>query len=239
MDLIGQAICNYYFHGDEEVLSVDSNYTEDEVLDPGHFFRTYATMSPLERKALDACRGRILDVGAGAGCHALELQRHGFRVTALEKSEMACRVMTDRGVENVVPADILEHSGETYDTILMLMNGAGLAGNLAGLEKMLAHLKILLTPEGQILMDSTDIIYLFQEDDGSLWVDLANEAYYGEMTYTVTYKNVTDDPFPWLFVDFETLSRYAEKQGFLAELIMEGEEYDYLVRLVHLDNKSE
>ena len=235
MDLIGQAIFNYHFYGDEEPLIIDSNYTEDEVLDPRHFFRTSELMSLLEKRALEMCSGKILDVGAGAGCHALELQNQALLVTALEKSELACRVMTDRGVGNVVQGDIMDHSGETYDTILMLMNGAGLAGNLEGLERMLAHLKSLLAPGGQILMDSTDITYLFQEDDGSLWIDLANDNYYGEMSYTVKYRNMTGDPFPWLFVDFETLSHHAGKQGFQAELLMEGEESDFLARLVLLE----
>lgn len=232
MDLIGQAIFNYHFYGDQETLTIDSNYTEDEILDPRHFFRTLEMMSPLEKRALDLCRGKILDAGAGAGCHALELQKRSFRAVALEKSELACRVMTDRGVEHVMTGDIMDHSGESYDTILMLMNGAGLAGTLAGLERMLAHLKTLLAPGGQILMDSTDIMYLFREEDGSLWVDLANDNYYGEMTYTIQYRNIKGDPFPWLFVDFETLSQYAAEQGFSAEPVMEGEDNDYLVRLV-------
>lgn len=236
MDLIGQAIYNYHFNGNDESLVIDSNYTEDEVLDPSHFFRTYDLMSAIEKRALDLCRGKILDVGAGAGCHALELQNRALRVTALEKSELACQVMTDRGVEHIVTGDMMDHTGIMYDTILLLMNGAGLAGTMQGLERMLAHLKTLLAPGGQILMDSTDIIYLFQEDDGSLWIDLANNNYYGEMTYTIKYRNKTGDPFPWLFVDFESLSQYAGKQGFKTELVMEGEDGDYLARLVHLDN---
>lgn len=232
MDLIGLAIYNHHFYGDRECLVIDSNYTEDEVLDPAHFFRTFGMMSSIEKRALELCRGNILDAGAGAGCHALELQNQDRQVTAFEKSEHACRVMSDRGIRNVVAGDIMDLTGETFDTVLLLMNGAGLAGTLAGLEKMLAHLKSLLSPGGQILLDSTDILYLFREDDGSLWIDLANDNYYGEMTYTMKYKNRTGDAFPWLFVDFDSLSHCAEKQGFDSELVMEGEEHDYLARLV-------
>lgn len=231
MDPIGQAIFNYYFKSDREKLRVDSNYTEDEEIDPVHFFREMGDLPMPEQKAIELCKGKVLDIGAGAGCHSLVLQGRGLEVTALDKSELASRVMTDRGVAKVVTESIFNFSAGPFDTVLMLMNGAGIAGTLTGLKALLNHLKSLISPDGQVLMDSTDIQYLFTEEDGSLWVDLANDQYYGEMTYTVTYKEEITSTFPWLFVDFETLAAIAAKTGLKAELILEGAENEYLARL--------
>jgi len=235
MDPIGQAIHNYYFNFDKEFLHVDSNYTEDEEINPARFFREFNEMPDLEKAALDLCHGRVLDVGAGAGCHALELQARGFDVTALEKSEMAVAVMHKRGVLKVLHEDICRFKSDHFDSILFLMNGVGISGTIEGLKEMLNHLKLLLAPGGQILLDSTDINYLFEEEDGSVWIDLASGDYYGEMTYTVTYKENIVATFPWLFVDFETLSDIATECGFSCELVIEGTDNDFLARLSNLN----
>jgi SAM-dependent methyltransferase len=231
MDPIGQAIHNYYFDNDKEFLDVDSNYTENEEIDPARFFRKFNEMPDLEKTALNLCQGRVLDVGAGAGSHALELQARGFLVTALDKSELAVGVMLHRGVSNVIHEDICRFKSDNFDSILLLMNGAGIAGTIQGLKELISHLKSLLAQGGQILLDSTDISYLFEEEDGSVWVDLASGDYYGEMTYTVTYKKNITATFPWLFIDFETLSDIAAACGFSCELVGEGADNDFLARL--------
>ena len=230
MDPIGAAIFNRFFNNDREVIQVDSNYTEDEEIDPSWFFRNYQEMPVLERLALDLCRGRVLDAGAGAGCHALALQDKHFDVVALDHSAAACEVMKARGVLNVLHSDLYGLTAGSYDTILLLMNGAGIAGTLNGLDRLLNHLKSLLAPGGQILLDSSDISYLFEEEDGSVWMDLASDNYYGEMEYTVRYREQVST-FPWLFVGFEILSLAAEKAGMNIECMGEGSENDFLARL--------
>jgi len=231
MDPIGQAIYHYYFHQDTEKLSVESNYTEGEEIDPAYFFRSFDEMPEIEKTALRLCRGKVLDVGAGAGCHSLELHNRGFSVVSIEKSELAAAVLKHRGAYQVVMGDIYKYSGNQFDTILMLMNGAGIAGTIKGMKMLLKHLKNLLKPEGQILLDSADIRYLFYEEDGSYWIDIANIGYYGEMTYTITYKNSITTTFPWLYIDFERLKKMALGQGLHTELIVRGEDDAYLVRL--------
>lgn len=234
MDPIGQAIYNFHFHHDPEILRVDTNYTEDEEIDPAAFFRSLEEMSALEQAAIGLCRGHVLDVGAGAGCHALELQGRQMDVVALEKSELAFQVMKDRGVLHPVLGDIYHYRGETFDTILLLMNGIGIAGTLEGYGRLLDHLKGLLAPGGQILFDSSDISYLFEEEDGSQWIDLANDRYYGEMDYTVTYKERFTATFPWLYLDRETLEKIAEENGYVTEFPAEGDDNNFLARLTRV-----
>jgi precorrin-6B methylase 2 len=229
-DPFGEAIQDYFEKGKAPDLIVNSNYTEGEKIAVSYFFRTEKEMPEIERAALRNCRGKILDVGAAAGCHAIVLQKKGFNVTALEKSGKASEVMKKLGIQKVVCGDIYNFSESKFDTILLLMNGAGIGETLAGLEKMLTHIKTLLNEKGQILIDSTDIKYLFLEEDGSLWIDLANEAYYGEMEYEVTYKK-SIAKFKWLFVDFETLKKVAKKAGLNCILIENGENNDFLAAL--------
>jgi SAM-dependent methyltransferase len=230
-DPIGQAIWDYANGIREDSIVVNSEIAEDDVLLPSYFFREYDQMPIQEQKALSLCNGRILDVGAGAGAHALWLQEKGYDVDALEISKLSCDTMTKRGVKNVILQDIWEYKDQKYDTILMLMNGAGLARTLPGLSTLLNHLKTLLNPKGKILIDSSDLLYLFEDENGETWFDLAADNYYGEIDYQLTYKTIVGLPFTWLFVDQETLSDCAQSIGFKVCEISKGDHYDFLLEL--------
>ncbi len=229
-DPIGQAIADFLEYGKAPDIIVQTNYTEDETIPPSWFFRNENEMPLIEKKALDLSRGKVLDVGAAAGSHALLLQERGMDVTALEKSVFAAAVMKKRGVKNIACTDIFHYHEDLFDTILVLMNGAGIGETLSVLKKLLLHLGSLLKPDGKIIMDSSDIIYLLQEDDGSVWVDLANNSYYGEMEYELSYKD-HNSKFKWLFIDFTTLSDIAAEAGFECNLVAEGEHYEYLAEI--------
>ena len=229
-DPFGEAIQEYFEKGKAPALHVNSNYTEDEEIAASWFFRTEKEMPLIERKALKICNGKVLDVGAAAGCHALVLQKKGFNVTALEKSEKASEIMKKRGIQKVVCTDIYSFSESKFDSILLLMNGAGIGETIAGLEKLLNHLKTLLTEKGQIIIDSTDIKYLFEEEDGSVWVDLANSSYYGEMEYEVKYKKSVLK-FRWLFVDFDLLNMISAKVGLICKKVTDGPNADFLAQI--------
>lgn len=229
-DPFGEAIHDYFEKGKAPALAVNSNYTEGEKIAVSHFFRTENEMPVIELTALKNCRGKILDIGAAAGCHSIILQKKGFNVTALEKSEIAAEVMRKRGIQKVLCSDIHSYTENKFDTILLLMNGAGIGETLVGLHNLLIHLKNLLTEKGQILMDSSDIKYLFEEKDGSVWIDLANDAYYGEMEYEVKYKKSVAK-LKWLFIDFESLETICKKAGLKCEKIVSGENFDFLARI--------
>lgn len=229
-DPMGLAIADYFESGKAEDILIETNYTEDERIKPAYFFRTEDDMPQIELKALEISRGRILDVGAAAGCHALWLQERNFDVTALEKSVLAAEVMRKRGIEKVVCRDLFDYKGEKFDTILVLMNGTGIGGTCNGLRKMFAHLKTLLRKDGSILIDSSDIKYLFEEEDGSFWVNLADTSYYGEMEYEVSYQNASTS-FKWLFTDFDKLKEIAKEAGLSCKKILDGGHCDYLACL--------
>ena len=85
------------------------------------FFREPEDLSELENTAIAACRGSVLDLGAGAGAHALLLQALEFDVTALDNSPGCVETMTLSGMNKVVDEDYKKHKSK-YDTLLLLMN---------------------------------------------------------------------------------------------------------------------
>jgi SAM-dependent methyltransferase len=230
-DPLGQALLDYY-NGDHSVeITVLSNLAEDDVLKVSYLFRSFSEMPEREIKALDLCRGKVLDVGAGAGAHALLLQERGLEVTAVDVSAGAVEVMKARGVRSVRKENVFGLEDGPFYTILMLMNGIGIVGDLLGLDRFLDHAKRLLSPQGQIILESSDILYLYEEEDGSVLLDL-NAAYYGEVEYQMDYRGVKGMPFRWLFIDFGTLQDHAEIRGYSCELVTEDEQGHFLARLV-------
>lgn len=229
-DLFGKAILDFQTHTSSEDLVTETNITEPDEMSVAYLFRSYEEMPKLEQKALQLAKGNILDIGCGAGSHSLYLQEKGFHVTSIDISENAIQACQLRGITNARVQNVLEVQNEKYDTVLLLMNGTGIFGTLAHTSKYLQHLKTLLNPNGQILIDSSDIIYMFdEEEDGSKWIP--GDGYYGELTFTISYKNETEASFPWLYLDYNTLQNAAAANGLQCELVLEGDHYDYLAKL--------
>jgi SAM-dependent methyltransferase len=229
-DLFGQAILDYQTQNTPEDLVTETNISEADEMSVAYLFRTYQDMPKIEKKALQLAKGKILDVGCGAGSHSLYLQQKGFEVTAIDISPNAIKACQLRGVKDARVQHLLELENEQFDTILLLMNGTGIFGTLAETSKYLQKLKSLLTPDGQILIDSSDIIYMFDQDEDGAYMVPAT-GYYGELTFNVSYKGQTEDSFPWLYLDYNTLQNAAHANGLQCELLLEGDHFDYLARL--------
>ena len=229
-DLFGKAILDFQTNNSPEDLITETNISEADEMSVAYLFRNYNEMPKLEKKALQLAKGKILDVGCGAGSHALYLQEKGVDITAIDISTNAIKACELRGLKKVYVQDILDLENEKFDTILLLMNGTGIFGTLTETSKYLQKLKSLLNTDGQILIDSSDIIYMFDEhEDGSFLVP--TDGYYGELTFTISYKTQTEEPFPWLYLDYNTLQNAAHVNGLQCELVMEGKHFDYLAKL--------
>lgn len=259
-DPMGAAILDFQKQGKAARLRVLSSMFEEDEMPVTHLFRSTREMPVLEQKALQLAKGRVLDIGAGSGCHTLALQEKGFTVKAIDISPLSCEAMKLRGVKDAECINLFDphlssgnhseghqenlseehqetHSEEHqeqfeggFDTILLLMNGTGIAGKIEHLPALFQRLKALLNPGGQILIDSSDLKYTYENEDGSFDINL-NGAYYGEVDYQMIYKDVKGDRFDWLYVDFPLLKSIAETCGLHGELVAEGEHYDYLARI--------
>lgn len=235
-DPFGEAIRDYFDNGKEVFLETETDLTDTDKMAVSYLFRPFNKMPELEKTALKLSFGSVLDIGCGAGSHALYLQNErNLAVTAIDLSAKAIEVCQKRGLKNAFVCDVtkfpLTEIRERFDTILLLMNGTGIFGTLNGFAKALPHLLALLKPEGQLLIDSSDIRYLFENnEDGSIWMP-SHKTYYGELDFTVRYKKTSVSHFPWVYLDFKTLEHIASAQNAHCELVQEGEHYDYLAKI--------
>ena len=229
-DLMGRAIWDYFKNENPEDLQTETSISELDELPVKYLFRDFEEMNKIEKKALKLSHGKVLDIGAGAGSHSLYLQNdRNLDITALDISPKAIQVCQLRGIQKAVAQNMLEFSGETYDTILLLMNGTGIFQSLKVIDIYLKKLHSLLNKNGQILIDSTDILYMFdQDEDGGVLIP-AN-GYYGELDYIVHYKGESEDPIKWLYLDFNTLKNAAENNSFTIEKVLQDED-SYLAKL--------
>ena len=117
----------------------------------------------------------------------------------------------------------------SFDTLLLLTNGYEVFQSLAHTPFVLSHLKTLINPNEQILIDSSDIKYMYEHEDGDYWID-ATKDYYGELDYTARYKNL-EATFSWMYIDFENLKIACEQAGLRCELIEEGPYFDFLAKI--------
>ncbi len=227
---MGRAIAEYNKTKKTDRLRVFSPMFEEDEIPLRTLFRTYETMPGIEKKALDMAKGKTLDVGAASGCHSLVLQKKGIDVTAIDISPLSVETMKQRGVKKVFEQDFFTLDGHQYDTILMLMNGIGIVGTLERMPEFFKKLDKILASGGQVLCDSSDISYVFEDEDGIIeYPD--TDGYYGEQSFQMQYKDTIGEPFPWLYIDADTLKQVAEENSYAVEVVEEGEHYDYLAKI--------
>ena len=232
----GMALLDYFNGETAAEVMTHGDDGETEVVPVSVFFRGPADFSALEEAALDLCRGRVLDAGAGAGCHALVLQEQGFSVCAIDIAPEAVEVMQKRGVKDARCADIFQFRDGPFDTLLLMMNGIGVVEDLAGLDRFLADANQLLASDGQILLDSYDPNW---NDDGAdtptRETDGSSGRYIGEMRFRLEYKGKKGPTLAWLFLGSALLAERAMKAGWSCEVIWQEEEGHYLARLTRAD----
>ena len=212
-------------------IKVHSDASEEDHIHVKYLFRKYSSWPVLEKKAISLCKGKILELGGGAGSHSLYLQSKGQEVHCLDFSPGAIEVMKERGVENTVFDSVDSYSGTGFDTVLLLMNGIGLVKDIKGLHSFLSKcFSQFLKPGGQLLFDSSDLVYLLS-DPGSTIHAYKNKRYYGEVFYRMEYEGIFGPKFKWLFIDFNTLKGIAKKEGLIAEKLFEDDHFAYLARV--------
>lgn len=194
------------------------------------YFRSAGEMPEIENYALQLCSGKTLDVGAGAGSHCLLLQAKGIEVIGLDIAPEAVNIMNVRGVRQTICGDFLDTQlDQSFDTLLFLMNGIGIAGTLNGLKNYLLHSHHLTHQNSQLLLDSSDLSYSTEEYEKTA-------PYLGEISYQLSFGELEGAPYKWLYVDPQTLATIADETGWVCQIVFEEEE-SYLARLTKKENQ--
>jgi 2-polyprenyl-3-methyl-5-hydroxy-6-metoxy-1,4-benzoquinol methylase len=197
-----------------------------------YFFRSPKDFSNLEKEAIQLCKGKVLDMGAGVGPHSLELQRLGLDVYAIDISFHACEIMQKRGVKNVQCIDFYNLTMDSFDTILLLGRSIGFVGNLKGINKFLSYSKTRLNPEGIIILDSIDILST-QEQEILNYIERNRKLgrYIGEGSFQMKYNNILGNKFQNVQIDPDTLKEISQELGLSCEILCKEEDGIYLAKI--------
>ena len=224
---LGRALQDFLDRGEDTRIGVHRSDGLSYSIEARDFFFIGGRLGPLDEEALRQARGRILDVGAGAGRHALALQERGREVVAIDISPLCVDIMRRRGVLEARLADVFEVQAEDFgqfDTILFLMQSIGMAGSLFGLERLLLSLRILLRPGGQILLDSSANVSLgAQGNPSSEGIDV----YF-------SLDGLQGESFSWLYIGERSLSETARRLGWSMAVLARMPQGEYLARLAPL-----
>jgi sRNA-binding regulator protein Hfq len=226
LDILGEAMFDFLKNGSGEPLIAHTSYGPDEIYELDYFFRDLDKMPELEIFALSLCRGEILEIGAGAGSHALALEDQGKNITAMDTSVGCINVMLCRGLTRLLHMDIFNLCQGGYNTLLLLMNGIGVTGNVDGFNRFLVKAEMITSDEAQVIFDSTDVSYAIEKDS------VVHGKYFGEIRYQFEYKGMKGPWFDWLYIDQEELFRICSKTGWMPQIIYEQGQGHYLVRLL-------
>jgi SAM-dependent methyltransferase len=193
------------------------------------YFTLGGELAALDALALEHAQGRVLDVGAGAGRHALALEARGLEVVAIDVSPLCVALCRARGVREARVFDVMRlDSAEpfgVFDTLLFGMQTLGVAGGVAPLRKLLERLRACLAPGGRLIVDSSDLFEAWEGDDSD------RSPSRGEIVLSTRYRGWRGEPFPWIYLAEEDLSRIAREVGYAVEPLGRVERGEYLLAL--------
>ncbi len=226
MDPYGQALKDFSEEKEVSNLMLNNSYGAPEEMPLWYFFREFDEMPELEKMALSICEGKVLDIGAGTGCHAICLQQMGYEVTAIDTSAPVVDIMKASKVRDARLLDFFLMNDGQFDTLICLMNGIGFIGKKDRLKDFLSQADKLLKNDGQIILDSSDISYLYENED------LPSQRYFGEVSFQYEYNGQKGDWFDWVYLDKDTLALEADVLGWYVYFLHADENGQYLARLV-------
>lgn len=226
-DVYGKALYDYYTKGEATPLYLHTSYEVVEEMPVDWFFREEEDFPALELRALETAHGKILDIGAGAGSHAIALHEQEKEVHVLDHSLYCTEIMRSRGLSKILYQSIWKTVPEKYNTLLLLMNGIGIVGTIENLRKFLLQAHDWINPGGQILFDSSDLSYLYED------IKVQQYPYKGEIQYQYEYQGKKGEWFSWLYIDPQNMRKIARECGWKMEILEEDHNDQYLGRLTN------
>ena len=213
-----------------EIIERDDNYI-DFGSETGLYFTEYDEWSPSEKKAISFAKGRILDVGCGAGRHALYLQKKGFDVTGMDNSPGAIEVCRRRGLKKALVRPIGEidkFEENSFDTILMLGNNFGLFGSFDRAKAILQKMRRITAPEAQIIAGTRNP-YITEDPEHLEYHDLNRQRgrMAGQIRIRVRYGKAVGAWFDYLLVSPEEMQEIVKDTDWQIKELIAPEQTNY------------
>jgi len=227
IDVIGKSLKGYLNGGFPQYIirGKDGNF---EAIDIATFFSNYSDWTDYEKILIaNHAKGRILDIGAGAGRHSLFLQRIGYEVHAIDNSPQAVTLMKIRGVKNVHLMDLrdIDFPAKYFDSALIMYNDLGLAGSIENTLKLFKRLFKITKPRGKVIVTLRNP--LFYDDSAELEAKQKNPGIIEKMKIRMEYADIIGKWFDSMMVSPLELKNLIKDTGWFVDNIVEGEDDFY------------
>lgn len=236
-DAYGQQLLAQYNSQNKtaEIIERDDNYIETGS-SAGQYFTEYRQWSPIEKKAIKMAEGRVLDVGCGAGRHALFLQEKGFDVTGIDNSPGAIKVCKLRGLKKAFVRSIEEvdkFKPVSFDTILMMGNNFGLFGSREKARTILKIFSRITAPEAQIIAGTLNP-YKTDNPDHLQYLKLNKRRgrMAGQIRMRIRFGRAVGEWFDYLFVSPAEMEMILQDTDWQLKQLIESESANYFAVIV-------
>jgi SAM-dependent methyltransferase len=214
-----------------EIIERDDGFIDLSGCAPAAYFAEFKDWPKIQKQAIKFAKGKILDVGAGAGRVSLYLQKTGFDVTAIDKSPLAIKVCKKRGVKHakVLPIEkIGVFRPSTFDTVVMFGNNFGLFGSFKKAKTLLKKLHRITSPSALIIAESNDP---YKTDDP---IHLSYRKFNkkrrrmpGQLRIRIRFRNYIGDWFDYLLVSKDEMKKILKDTGWRIKKFIDSDNSMY------------
>ena len=233
-DVYGRQMMAFYLNQhSSEVIEREDGYLDAGGLGGRNYYLSeYKDWAPFEKESMKYVKGKVLDIGCGAGRHALHLQKNSFDVTGIDLSPLAVQVCKLRGLKKakVLPVEKISRlKAGAYDTLLMMGNNFGLFGSFKKAKRLLNQMRRVTTPKAVILAQTLDpyqthdsyhlSYHKFNRKRGRMG---------GQIRLRVRYKNLIGPWFDYLFVSKKELQEILKNTGWCLKKVIPSKSSFYI-----------
>lgn len=233
VDAYGKELWEYFFtKKGHEIVERDDGFINVSQIAPKNYFLNYKKWSLIQKKAIKYAKGRVLDIGCGAGKHSLYLQKKGLKVTGIDNSPLAIKVCKLRGLKiaKILSIDEVDKFKlSSFDTILMLGNNFGLFGSFVKAKKFLKIFFKITSKNALIIVETTNPYQTKNPDHLSYHkLNLKKRKMAGQLRLRVRHKKLIGEWFDYLMVSKKELKKILENTGWRIKKIIDSKSGLYI-----------
>lgn len=237
-DAFGQMMWAYY-RGKEvcEIVERDDGYFS-AYHGPKVYFSEYRDWPLIGQKAMQFAKGRVLDIGCGAGRHSLYLQKKGLEVLGIDSSPLAIKICKLRGLKKaeIMSLEDVDFKPDSFDTILMMGGNFGLLGSLTKARRLLKRFHKMTSEDALIIAETRDPYKT--DNPAHLEYHKLNKKrgrMSGQVRIRVRFEKTVAEWFDWLMLSKEEMRELLQGTGWKVSEFIESEDSRYTAIIEKVD----